>query len=110
MDLAEVLETAGITLHAVTVEAYAGAGPYGDTYAAAVEVTSCHVEDKRRTVRAPDGTEVVSMSTVYAPLATVAPARSRVTFADGRTTLVIAALRRDGGGAPTPNHLEIVCE
>lgn len=96
--------------HTVTVEAYAGSGPYGDTYATAVTVT-CFADQKRRLIRAPDGSQVVSESTVYAPLDTVCPPRSRVTLPDGQQTIVIAAHRRDAAGlADAVEHLEIVCE
>lgn len=93
----------------VTIEAYAGSGPYGDTYAAAVQV-SCWVDVKRKLVRAPDGSQVISESTVLVPLDTTAPARSRVTLPDGQQTLVITAARREAAGLPLPEHLEIACE
>lgn len=94
---------------AVTVEAYQGSGAYADAYAAAVQV-SCWVDAKRRLIRAPDGSQVVSETTVLAALDTVAPARSRVTLPDGSTTLVISSTRREAAGLPLPEHLEIVCE
>ncbi|MEU2563216.1 hypothetical protein ABZ626_28335 [Streptomyces longispororuber] len=46
-------------------------------------------------------------STVYALPDARCPARSRVTLPDGRQTTAIAALTRDGGGLPTPDHLEV---
>ena len=33
-----------------------------------------------------------------------------VTFADGRTTLLLKASRHDGSGLPTPDHWELLCE
>jgi hypothetical protein len=95
--------------HTVTVEAYTGSGPHGDVYAAAVSVT-CFVDQKRKLVRAPNGSQVISESTVYAALETAAPPRSRITLPDGQVTLVISAARRDGAGLPVPEHLEIACE
>lgn len=104
--LAEVLPEP----HTVTVEPYEGGAGYGDSYGTGVEVT-CFVDQKRRLVRAPDGSQVVSESTVYAPLDTVAPTRSRVTLPDGQTTIVISAARRTAAGvAEAPEHLEIACE
>lgn len=104
--LAEVLPEP----HTITVEAYEGSGPYGDTYAAGVEVT-CFVDQKRKLVRAPDGSQVVSSSTVFAPLDTAAPPRSRVTLPDGQKTLVIGtAQRRAAGITEAPEHLEITLE
>lgn len=92
--------------HTVTVEAYQGDSAYGPRYAAPVTVR-CFVEEQTRAVRNHEGEEVISSSTFYAPLATVCPAESRVTLPTGRVTTVIAALRRDGGGLPTPDHLEV---
>lgn len=96
--------------HTVTVEPYEGSGPYGDVHGTAVTVT-CYADQRRRLIRAPDGSQVVSESTVYAPLDTVVPPRSRVTLPDGQQTIVIAAHRRTAAGiADAPEHLEIVCE
>lgn len=104
MDLPEIL-----LRHTVTVEPYRGTESWGQpTYAAAYEV-ACFVDNKRRLVRAADGHEVVSETTVYAPLDTDCPVDSRVTLAsDGRQARVLDVKRRDGGGMPTPDHLEIV--
>jgi hypothetical protein len=92
--------------HSVMVEAWAGEGPDGPRYAAAV-AAACFLDEQTRMVRQADGTQVSSTSTAYAPLTVSAPAGSRVTLPDGRRTTVIAALRRDGGGLATPDHLEI---
>lgn len=92
--------------HSVTVEAYEGDTAYGPRYAATVTVR-CFVEEQTRTVRDREGQEVVSSTTFYAPLETVCPAESRVTLPTGRQATVIAALRHDGGGLPTPDHLEV---
>ena len=94
--------------HTVTVEPYEGEGPFGPQFGTAVTVR-CFVDDKRRLVRNPTGDEVVSESTFYAPLNTVCPAHSRVTV-NGRQTTVLAASRRDGGGLPTPDHLEVALQ
>ncbi|MEU9606154.1 hypothetical protein [Streptomyces sp. NPDC048057] len=85
---------------------YIGDSAYGPQYGPATTVR-CFLDDQTRTVRAADGQEVVSSSTVYAPLETVCPAESRVILPSGRETTVIAALRRDGGRLPVPSHLEI---
>ncbi|GAA4684530.1 hypothetical protein [Streptomyces youssoufiensis] len=92
--------------HQITVEAYQGDGPYGPVYGPPVAVR-CFLDEATRLVRDPSGDEVTSSSTAYCPLETVAPAKSRVTLPAGRRTSVIAALRRDGGGLPTPDHLEV---
>jgi hypothetical protein len=92
--------------HSVIVEPYTGDGSYGPIYSEATAVR-CFLDQKTRMVRDPGGREVTSTSTFYCLLDTVCPAESRVTLPDGRQTTVIAALRRDGGGLPTPDHLEV---
>lgn len=100
---------AWLLTHTVTVEAYEGDSAYEPQYAAPVTVR-CLLEQKIRTVRNREGQEVVSSGTFYARLdeaQAICPAESRITLPDGSTTLVIAALPRDGGGLPTPDHLEV---
>lgn len=91
--------------HTAVIEPYEGTGPAGPVYGAAVTV-SCFAEDRRRLVRSDTGTEVVSETTLYCPPGTVAPAESRVTV-NGRQTSVIVTRNRDGGGLPTPDHVEV---
>ncbi|GAA2327533.1 hypothetical protein [Dactylosporangium salmoneum] len=109
MDLADLLDELGAS-HTVTIEPHAGSGAYGDVFGRPVQITPCIADQGRKLMRLPTGSTVVSMSRVYAPLATVCPDRSRVTLPDGQQTLVITTLRRDGGGLDVPEHLEIVCE
>ncbi|MEU5838777.1 hypothetical protein ABZ820_34650 [Streptomyces diacarni] len=93
--------------HRVTVERYEGEGAYGEVYGPAT-VVRCFLEHGTRLVKDADGNEVTSTSTAYAlPDTEPIPARSRATLPDGRQTTVIAALTRDGGGLPTPDHLEV---
>lgn len=92
--------------HEITVEPYLGAGAYGPKYGPPT-VVQCFLDQDTRAVRATDNTQVVSSSTAYVGLDTEAPALSRVTLPGGRTTSVIAALRRDGGALPVPSHLEL---
>lgn len=94
--------------HEVAVEPFEGEGPFGKEYGPETLVR-CFVDDKRRLVRSSTGEEVVSESTFYAPLDTVCPEGSRVTV-NGRETTVLAASRRDGGGLPTPDHLEVALQ
>ncbi|WP_282795182.1 hypothetical protein [Streptomyces sp. CC224B] len=92
--------------HEVVVEAWEGEGPYGSKYGPPTAMR-CFLDEQTRMVRNPAGEEVTSSSTVYALPDARCPARSRVTLPDGRQTTVIAALARDGGGLPTPDHLEV---
>lgn len=91
--------------HQVTVEPYLGQAATGPRYGAPVPVR-CFVDAARRKVRNQLGEEVLSEATVYCPPATVAPPKSRVTV-NGREAFVITAKPRDGGGLPTPDHLEL---
>jgi hypothetical protein len=92
--------------HVVTIEPKTGDGPFGPVLGPAA-TARVFVDDQRRMVRDANGTEVVSSSSIYAPLATVCPPGSRVTLPGGRTADVIVAKRRDGGGLATPDHLEV---
>jgi hypothetical protein len=94
--------------HTVQVEPFEGDGPFGPEYGDAATV-ACFVDDKRRLVIGPTGDQVVSETTFYAPLDTVCPVHSRVTV-NGRQTTVLAESRRDGGGLPTPDHLEVALQ
>lgn len=93
--------------HQVTVEPYLGDGGYGPQWGDPVSVR-CFLEEKTRLVRAPDGREVTSSSTFYCRLDAVdAPPESKVTLPGDRPTTVIQQARHDGGGLPTPDHLEV---
>ena len=92
--------------HQVTIEPYLGHSANGPRYSIPVRVP-CFLDQQTRMVRSKTGTEVTSTGTAYCPLATEAPPDSRVTLPDGRQATVIAALRRDGGGLATPDHLEV---
>lgn len=91
--------------HSVVIEPFEGEGPFGPEYGDQV-TEQAFVDDKRRLVRDAAGAEVVSETTVYMRLAADCPTGSRVTV-NGRTTYAISASRRDGGGLPTPDHLEV---
>lgn len=111
MDLATFIAEVLPEPHSITVEAYAGATGHGDSYAPPATVTPCFVDQKRRLVRDGTGSQVVSQTTVYAPLGTDAPPRSKVTLPDGQETIVISAARRTAAGVDeAPEHLEIACE
>ncbi|MFE0651340.1 hypothetical protein ACFVZH_22405 [Streptomyces sp. NPDC059534] len=92
--------------HKVTIEPYLGVGPSGPQYGPATTFRA-FVEEKTRMVRSPAGDEVVSSATFYARLDVTCPAKSRARLPSGRRTTVIAELRHDGGGLPTPDHVEV---
>ncbi|MFK0124884.1 hypothetical protein ACIQSP_16405 [Streptomyces nigra] len=92
--------------HRITVEEYLGEGSKGPRYGPPQELR-CFVDEQTRAVRSPGGEDVTSSSTAYAAPGTRVRPLSRVTLPSGRKTTVIAALDRDGGGLPTPDHVEI---
>jgi hypothetical protein len=100
--------------HTITIEPYLGHNATGPMYGPAVTVR-CFNEDKRRFIRSgrPAGStgsnEVVASTTSYCLPGTVAPAQSRVTV-NGRVTKVLQFLDHDGGGLPTPDHVELLLE
>lgn len=93
----------------VLVEPYLGQSANGPRFGPPVTVRA-FVDSQVREVRSPTGQQVVSGATVYCRLGPAVPPLSRLTLPDGRQTRVIAALQRDGGGLPTPDHLEIQLE
>jgi len=91
--------------HQVTIEVLEGEGPFGPLYGPPVEARA-FVDQRRRLVRSASGSEVVSETTVYLPPGTVCPPGSRVTLPSGAVSTVITTSVRDGGGLPTPDHVE----
>lgn len=92
--------------HEVTIEAYLGDSAYGPQYAAPT-VARAFVEEKVRTVRNREGEEVTASTTVYLLPSQSCPPESRVTTPSGRVASVITSALHDGGGLPTPDHLEV---
>ncbi len=96
--------------HAITVEPLNAQGPEGETFGTAYTL-SCFVAAKVRLIRSSGGDMVVSETTITAPAGIPKiPVGSRVTLPDGTPTTVLRFARADGGGLPTPDHVEIVCE
>jgi hypothetical protein len=92
--------------HRVQVEPYLAAGPFGDTFGPSIEVR-CFLDEGRRKVRGKDGAEIVSEATFYARRDTNCPEGSRVTLPSGRVCTALVVLDRNGGGLPTPDHVEV---
>lgn len=87
--------------HRVTVEAYRGWNDYEPA-----RNRPCFVGERLGS-GGPVGTERVGYVTVVFALQEHCPAGSRVTLADGRRGYASAVVRHDGGGLPTPDHLEV---
>ncbi|MFF7553568.1 hypothetical protein ACFZA9_11860 [Streptomyces olivaceus] len=92
--------------HRITIEEYLGDSSTGALYGPPQQVRA-FVDEQTRAVVSPGGETVTSSSTAYTAPGTTAPPLSRVMLPSGRVTKVIAALPRDGGGLPTPDHVEI---
>jgi hypothetical protein len=97
------------TSQSIELEEYSGPGPRGDVFAAAVTVEQVAVRDQRRKVRSANGDLKSSTRTVYCPPGTGGVPGSRVTF-DGVSTRVVTRTYHTGGGAPTPDHVELALE
>jgi len=97
--------------HQVTAEEYLGDTSKGPKYGPPVVIDPCFVDEQTRSVRTPGGEQVTSTSTVYTdPGTALLPQFSRVMLPSGRVTTVIQTKNRDGGGLPTPDHVEIQLE
>ena len=93
--------------HSVTVEAFLGSGAYGPEYGPVVTV-KCFRDDQSKLVKTAGGDEVMSVASLYCSLSENVPIGSRVTLAEGTIYTVIDSRRRDGGGLPTFDHLEVI--
>lgn len=91
----------------VTVETYLGTGVKGPTFAAPASVL-CFVDDSRKLVRDSTGEQVVSSTTVYAPLSVYAqfPVDSKVTV-NGRTARVVAVELQNSAGPASVHHTQV---
>ncbi len=90
--------------HTVTVRPYLGVW---NTYGPA-QTVRCFVDERMATAAVNAGVQRVSTLTVIAApsSASVLVAGSRVTLADGRAGYVSAVAVQDGGGLPTPDHVQ----
>ena len=94
--------------HTIVIEPYDGHTATGPKYGPPVTVKSFN-EDRRRFFRDSAGNQVVASTTSYCLPGTVAPVQSRATV-NGRVTKVVQRLDHDGGGLPTPDHVELLLE
>lgn len=87
--------------HQCVVEPYEDWGIYGDP-----NTVACFIGENLASA-GPAGTERVSQITIVCNKAENVPAGSRITLVDGRRGYAAAVAKHDGGGLPTPDHLEI---
>ncbi|WP_131104028.1 hypothetical protein [Ornithinimicrobium sufpigmenti] len=104
--------------HTITVRTKLGTGSYGPIYAEPVTLTpedgtGVLVDEETRLVRAADGTEAVSSTTIVARVAqadALTPG-SRVTLPSGdETTILSRSVATTPGLDDMPEHVEAACE
>ena len=99
--------------HEIVVEPYLGTGAYGDRFGPQFTVLAA-IDDKTRQVVDSNGVETVSQTTVVfpRPVGYIQPGSKMTlpTTHGGRTSHVIACRVADGGGLPTPDHVEVNLE
>lgn len=87
-----------MTAHRVSVQTRTSVGSFGPEFATA-KTKSCYVQDVSKLVRDAKGEEIVSTTTLFAPLTdqAVYPIGSLVTLPSGRETQVIQVSILDAG-------------
>jgi hypothetical protein len=97
-----------LLVHTVSVQPFTGNRSHGPTYGPSI-THPCFIEHGNQLILSKEGKEIVATSTVYLPLAAESdfPIDSLVTV-NGRPSTVVDVKRRDGGGLPTPDHLEVI--
>lgn len=93
-----------LLVHTCTVEPYLEWGVYG-----AAAAVRCFVAEKLASA-GPAGTERIAQVTVVCRPRENIPAGSRITLSGGRRGYAAAVAVHDGGGLPTPDHLEIAVQ
>lgn len=94
-------------VHTASVETFLGAGPTGDTYAAAVAVKG-FLDDGVVLVQSAAGEQLVQKTIFFAALSDADKfiPESRVTV-NGLAAQVSTVRRRDGGSLGLPDHIEV---
>ncbi|GAA2298312.1 hypothetical protein GCM10010402_66140 [Actinomadura luteofluorescens] len=95
--------------HRVSIEPFEGDGATGAVYGPPVEGVRALAVAKTTTVRTADGKTTVSDTTVVLLPGQACPPRSRITLPGGRQVIAVTVTDADGGGLPTPDHVEAVC-
>lgn len=90
--------------HRCTVEPYEDWGVYG-----APSQLRCFIAENLASA-GPAGTERISQITIVAGKTARVPAGSRITLPDGRRGYAAAVALHDGGGLPTPDHIEVAMQ
>ncbi|OAR21906.1 hypothetical protein A8W25_28120 [Streptomyces sp. ERV7] len=96
--------------HRITIQPYQGDGAYGPVYGPPIAGVPALVAETVRTVRNPQGREVISTAQIIAAPDLHCPAESRITLPDGRTTRVISVAHHTAPGLSVPQSTEVSCE
>lgn len=96
--------------HEVQVERLAGSGPRGDVFDPQFTALAA-IDDRTKIVVDTNGSEAAAQTTVVFPRPVgFIPPGSKITLPathGARTSYVIACRVADGGGLPTPDHVEV---
>lgn len=93
--------------HKVGVEPLLGNGGKGPQFGPKTTIR-CFVQNGQRLTRGANAEQITASATVRFRPDVKCPVGSRVTFADGRTGIVLVANQQDGGRLPVPSHLEVM--
>lgn len=97
-------------VHEIVVERFLGRSAYGDEFAEPV-VLPCFVADGIKVTGNAQGEQVISTARATLPASTAyIPVESRVTLPPdfgNRVVKVVTVAVGNGGGQPTPDHVEI---
>lgn len=94
--------------HRITVEPYEGANAHGVMYGPAGEERA-FVDARRTFNESGERSQRDAGATIYVQLNTRANTGARITHR-GHVSTAVEVLPRDGGGLPTPDHVEITTE
>lgn len=99
-----------LLVHEVTIEPWLGVNGRGeDLYADPITLPAFIEAGRGLTRDRTTGDMVTRTATIYIkPRASAPPIESRITLPDGSTPDITEVKVRDGGGLPTPDHIEIV--
>lgn len=111
-------ELADLLAHTITVTPHQGQGSYGPVYGPEQTLspetgTGVLVDEETRLVRAPDGTEAVSSTTIIARVAQAdaLTVGTRVTLPSGDVTTVLTrSVATLPGVDDMPEHVEAACQ
>lgn len=100
-------------VHTVKVRTYSGEGSMGPIYAPEATMERVYVDETTRLVRAADGSEVTSSTTIYdagLARADMLKVGTLVTLPSGDTTTVLSRSVHSMPLPGMPEHVEAACE